>query len=140
MVESEIKKKFEQDLIRVKDAIVSASEHRNIHYVLTNADDRPRYVNVMNCYLGFFRASISAHFTSALLTLSKVLEKNTKSNVSVYSLKLSVRRSMSCSLKQLLNRDLLRTSTPVCCNFLQVRSTAINRTLWAKCRRTLWAK
>ena len=86
MGKEEARTKFEQDFNRVKDAIVAASEHRSIHYVLTNADDRPEYANVMNRYLGFFRASISAHFTSLLLTLSKALEKNTESSVSIYSL------------------------------------------------------
>jgi hypothetical protein len=87
MLGPEIKRRFEQDLNRVKDALVAASEHYNIHYVLTNADDRPKYVNVMNHYLGFFRASISAEFTAMLLTLSKILDKNTKNNrISLYSL------------------------------------------------------
>ena len=87
MIDSEIKKIFVQDLNRVKNALVAASEHFNIHYILTNAIDRPKYVNVMEHYLGFFSASISAQFTSALLTLSKVLDENTKNNkISIYSL------------------------------------------------------
>jgi len=84
---AEVKRKFEQDLNRVKDAIVAASKHYNIWYIYKNKDDRPRYVNVMNHYLGFFRVSISAQFTAMLLTLSKVLDKNTKNNrISMYSL------------------------------------------------------
>ena len=87
MREHKMKNKFEQDLARVKDAIVAASEHYNIHYICTNAHDRPKYVNTMNRYLGFFRTSISAQFTAMLLTLSKVLDKNTKNNrISLYSL------------------------------------------------------
>jgi len=47
----------------------------------------------MNRYLGFFRASISAQFTATLLTLSKVLDKNTKNNrISMYSLLESARK------------------------------------------------
>ena len=81
------KRKFEQNLIRVKDAIVATSEHYNIDYIYTNYRDRPKYVKVMNRYHGFFRASISAQFTAMLLTLSKVLDKNTKNNrISIYSL------------------------------------------------------
>ena len=81
------KRKFEQNLIRVKDAIVATSKHYNIHYIFTNDRDRPKYVKVMNRYLSFFRPSISAQFTATLLTLSKVLDKNTKNNrISMYSL------------------------------------------------------
>ncbi|MDT8302372.1 MAG: hypothetical protein RQ760_12870 [Sedimentisphaerales bacterium] len=81
------KRNFVQDLNRVKDAIVATSEHYNIYYIYTNDRDRPKYVKVMNSYLGFFRASISAQFTTTLLTLSKVLDKNTKNNrISMYSL------------------------------------------------------
>jgi hypothetical protein len=87
MSSTEIKVKFEQDLKRVKDSIVAASEHYDIWWIYENEDDRPRYVNVMNRYLGFFRASISAQFTALLLTLSKALDKNTKHNgISMYSL------------------------------------------------------
>jgi len=83
----EVKRKFEADLNRVKDAIVAASEHYNIWYIYKNKDDRPKYVKVMNRYLGFFRPSISAQFTAILLTLSKILGKNTKNNrISMYSL------------------------------------------------------
>jgi len=82
-----VKRKFEADLNRVKDAIVAASEHYNIWYIYKNKDDRPKYVKVMNRYLGFFRPSISAQFTAILLTLSKILDKNTKNNrISMYSL------------------------------------------------------
>jgi len=85
MSDAEIKRKFEQELNRVKGAIVAASEHYNIWHIYK--DDRPRYENVMHSYLGFFRASISAQFTAMLLTLSKVLDKNTKNNrISMYSL------------------------------------------------------
>ncbi len=87
MDETEIKQKFKADLVRVKDALVAASEHYNIWYIYKNDKDRPKYANVMNRYLSFFRASISAHFTAMLLTLSKVLDKNTRNNrISVYSL------------------------------------------------------
>jgi len=87
MVGPEIKRKFEQDLNRVKDAIVAASEHYNIHHICKNALNKPKYLTVMNHYLGFFRTSNSAQFTAMLLTLSKVLDKNTKNNrISLYSL------------------------------------------------------
>ncbi len=86
MSTSEIKAKFEQDLNRVKDALVAANEHYNIWYIYKNKDDRPKYVSVMNRYLGFFRASISAHFTAILLNLSKALDKNTDKRTNIYSL------------------------------------------------------
>ncbi|MBW7991725.1 MAG: hypothetical protein FVQ84_17150 [Planctomycetes bacterium] len=77
----------------MKDAIVATSEHYNIYYIYTNYRDRPKYVKIMNRYLGFFRASISAQFTATLLTLSKVLDKNTKNNrISMYSLLESARK------------------------------------------------
>lgn len=86
MSDQNIKRKFEQDLNRVKDAIVAASEHYNIWHIYKNKNDRPQYVNVMNRYLGFFRPSISAHFTAILLNLSKALDKNTNKRTNIYSL------------------------------------------------------
>ncbi len=86
MSETEVKRKFERDLARVKDSIIAASEHYNIWYIYKNKDYRPKYVNVMNRYLGFFRASISAHFTAILLNLSKSLDRNTNKRTNIYSL------------------------------------------------------
>ncbi len=74
-------------MTRVKDALSAAREHFNIWYIYTNHRDRLKYVDVMNYYLDFFRASISAQFTAVLLTLLKALDKNTRNNrVSIYSL------------------------------------------------------
>ena len=81
MTKEEARKKFESDLVRVKDAIVAASEHYNVWYIYKH--DRPKYVDVMNRYLGFFSTSISAQFTAMLLTLAKTLDKK---NISIYSL------------------------------------------------------
>lgn len=87
MNEDKIRRMFEKDLTRVKDAIVAASEHYNIDYIYTNDRDRKKYVNVLNRYRGFFRASMSAQFTAMLLTLLEVLDQNTKNNrISMYSL------------------------------------------------------
>jgi len=105
--DAKVKRKFEQDLNRVKDALVAASEHYNIWYIYKNKDDRPKYINVMNHYLGFFRASISAHFTAILLNLSKALDKNTNKRTNIYSLlQLAERNNLiqSSRLNKIKNR------------------------------------
>jgi len=105
--DAKVKRKFEQDLNRVKDALVAASEHYNIWYIYKNKDDRPKYINVMNHYLGFFRASISAHFTAILLNLSKALDKNTNKRTNIYSLlQLAERNNLiqSSRLNKIQNR------------------------------------
>ncbi len=107
MNDAKVKRKFEQDLNRVKDALVAASEHYNIWYIYKNKDDRPKYINVMNHYLGFFRASISAHFTAILLNLSKALDKNTNKRTNIYSLlQLAERNNLiqSSRLNKIKNR------------------------------------
>lgn len=107
MNDAKVKRKFEQDLNRVKDALVAASEHYNIWYIYKNKDDRPKYINVMNHYLGFFRASISAHFTAILLNLSKALDKNTNKRTNIYSLlQLAERNNLiqSSRLNKIQNR------------------------------------
>jgi hypothetical protein len=101
MSEAKLKRNFEQDLNRVKDALVAASEHYNIWWIYKNEDDRPKYVNVMNRYLGFFRTSISAQFTALLLTLSKALEKGTDSNISLHVLVKSAEKNNLIELSAL---------------------------------------
>lgn len=87
MDDSKIREEFERELNRVKDALSAAREHFNIWYIYKNHRDRPKYIDVMNHYLDFFRASISTQFTAMLLTLLKALDKNTRNNrVGIYSL------------------------------------------------------
>ncbi|MHC5062068.1 MAG: AbiU2 domain-containing protein [Planctomycetota bacterium] len=77
---------FEKDLKRVSDAIIAAKNHYEIYYVLTSSKYRPKYATVLNAYLGFFSASISAQFTAMLLCMSKILDKNLRNGKSLYSL------------------------------------------------------
>jgi len=80
------KRRFERDLNRVSDAILAAQQHFEIYHIYKNEQDRPKYADVCNHYLGFFHASISAQFTAMLLCLSKVMDKNPRNGTSLYSL------------------------------------------------------
>jgi hypothetical protein len=73
MVETATQEQFKKDLLKVHHALLAARDHYNIWYIYKH--DRPKYVDVMDRYLGFFSTSISAQFTAKLLTLSKVLDK-----------------------------------------------------------------
>lgn len=58
----------------LQDAAIAAGLHHEIWWVLRSKDTRPKYVDVMNRYVMFFRAAISAHFVAMLVCLYRVYE------------------------------------------------------------------
>ncbi len=87
MNEIEARETFEDDMRRLSYDVIGASEHYNIWYIYQNDCDRPKYVNVMNNYHGFFKLSISAQFRAMVLILTGIFDKNTTNEtISMYSL------------------------------------------------------
>lgn len=63
---------LEEHLEELAQAAHRADLHFKIWWIFKN--ERPTYVAVMNEFLGFFRASVSAHFVAMLMELYKLLD------------------------------------------------------------------
>ena len=61
-------KKLERDFDEIGQLLVSTYDHWEIWWLYKH--ERPRYVEVMNDYLGFFTSSLSAHFIAMLMNIS----------------------------------------------------------------------
>ncbi len=58
----------------LQNSAIAAGFHHEIWWVFRSKDTRPKYLEVMNRYLTFFRAAISAHFIAMLVCLYRVYE------------------------------------------------------------------
>lgn len=73
MSHKEIKfKKYREELY---DTIFAARAHYEIWWIYVNANDRPKYLNVLEEYWGFFRIGINAHFVAMIFSLYKLFDK-----------------------------------------------------------------
>lgn len=59
----------------LQDAAIAAGLNYEIWWVLRGQEARPKYVDVMNKYLGYFHVAIAAHFAAMLLALYRLYEK-----------------------------------------------------------------
>jgi hypothetical protein len=67
--------KSRKELIeQLHDSTLAADLHERIYWVLKNKDDREKYVDTMNSYLGFFASSIQAHFIAVVVILYAIYE------------------------------------------------------------------
>ena len=57
----------------------TARMHYEIFHVFTNEIDRPKFVDVMNRYIEFFRPTITAHFGSMVTSLGTIYDKTPQS-------------------------------------------------------------
>ncbi len=60
---------------RIHDAVLAAELHHKIYWIYKNRDDRAKYIDTMNKYVGFFASSIQAHFIALLVILYAVYER-----------------------------------------------------------------
>lgn len=69
-----------QNFTKQLEALKQHISHAEMHFQIWRIykQDREKYVDTMNVYLQFFRASISAHFIAMILALAKIHENNPK--------------------------------------------------------------
>lgn len=56
------------------DTIIAADHNCDIWVIYKSKDTRPQFIDVMNCYLGFFSTSIHAHFVAMIIALYRLFE------------------------------------------------------------------
>ncbi len=59
---------------QVHDSALAADLHQRIYWIYKNKDDRAKYVDTLNRYLGFFAFSIQAHFIAIVVILYAIYE------------------------------------------------------------------
>jgi hypothetical protein len=59
---------------RVHDSVLAAELHYQIYWIYKNRDDRAKYIDTLNRYLGFFAQSIQAHFIALVVVLYATYE------------------------------------------------------------------
>lgn len=64
----------DETIKELQDAAIAAGLHYDIWWALKSKDTRPKYIDVMNRYVTYFRASISAHFVAMLVALYRLYE------------------------------------------------------------------
>lgn len=83
MVKADVSKTFRDYLDSLRNACIRASENNAIWRIYKI--DRPKHVEVMNEYVGFFRCSIHAHFVAILVAVG-VLYKNKNDSYNLHDL------------------------------------------------------
>lgn len=53
----------------------AAEQNFEIWWIYKSVDTRPKYIDAMNQYVGFFRVSIHAHFVACVIALYRFFEK-----------------------------------------------------------------
>ena len=99
---NKVRIKIENDIERIKHEIIVSRENYDIWWIYKH--ERPKYVNLMNKYIGFFSVSIHAHFTAMLLSISKILDPKPQKNFSLFSL------IKYAEAQQAINKELLLKS------------------------------
>jgi hypothetical protein len=65
---------YDATIRELQDAATAAGLNYEIWWVLKSDESRPKYVNVLNRYHGFFSAAINAHFVAMLMALYRIYE------------------------------------------------------------------
>jgi len=65
---------YDATIKELQDAATAAGLHYDVWWVLRGSDTRPKYVDIMNKYLGYFSVAISAHFVAMLVALYRIYE------------------------------------------------------------------
>lgn len=66
---------FKKYLDELLHTVFVARANYEIWWIYKNAEDRKRYYDILDCYLGFFRTGIHAHFVAMIIALYKLFEK-----------------------------------------------------------------
>lgn len=64
----------DETLKELQQAAIAAGLHHEIWWVFRGKDTRPKYIDVINRFVSYFRASISAHFIAMLVALYRLYE------------------------------------------------------------------
>jgi len=65
---------YDSTIKELQDAATAAGLNYEIWWTLKSSDTRPKYVDVLNKYLGYFSVAIHAHFVAMLLALYRIYE------------------------------------------------------------------
>ena len=65
-----------ESIKQLHDSILAADLHYRIYWIYKNKDDREKYFDIMNSYLGFFEHSIQAHFKAFTVILYTIYERS----------------------------------------------------------------
>lgn len=65
---------YDVTIRELQDAAISAGLNYEIWWLLKSRDTRPKYIQVMNEYVGYFRVAIQAHFVAMLIALYRIFE------------------------------------------------------------------
>ncbi len=82
---------------------MAADLHQRIYWIYKNKDDRAKYVDTLNRYLGFFASSTQAHFLAIVVILYAIYEHR-RDTVNMGRL----HEGASAELKASLNADYTR--------------------------------
>jgi hypothetical protein len=88
---------------RVHDSVLAADLHYQIYWIYKNRDDRAKYADTLNQYLGFFASSIQAHFIAVVVILYATYEdrRDTINLVRLY-------KNAPAELKRTISTDFTR--------------------------------
>ncbi len=76
------KKTIESCINDIQNTIIVAEHNHDIWWIYKSKDTRPKYLDVMNSYKGFFQTSIHAHFVAMIIALYRLYE-NRRDTVSI---------------------------------------------------------
>lgn len=66
----------------IQDTIIAADHNHDIWWIYKSKDTRPKFIETMNMYLGFFQTSIHAHFVAMVIALYRLFE-NRRDTISI---------------------------------------------------------
>jgi len=67
---------IDRHIRELQNTVVAATINYQIWWIYKSADTRPKYIDTMNRYLGFFHVSIHAHFVAYIIALYRFYEQN----------------------------------------------------------------
>jgi hypothetical protein len=65
---------YDTTIRELQDAATAAGLNYEIWWAFKSSDTRPKYIDVMNRYLGYFWVAIHAHFVAMLIALYRIYE------------------------------------------------------------------
>lgn len=74
MLERSTMTPYDTTIKELQDAAITASLNYEIWWAFKSTNTRPKYINVLNCYIGYFRVAIHAHFVAVLIALYRIYE------------------------------------------------------------------
>ncbi|MDP1536442.1 MAG: hypothetical protein Q8L95_04590 [Burkholderiales bacterium] len=95
---------YDVEIKELQDAATAASLNYGIWWIFRGEETRPKYVDVMNRYLGYFHVAIVAHFSAMLLALYRLYETRTDT----YNIPKLIDRVESDDALSKIDADLLR--------------------------------